>query len=129
VAFSIPEVHYAPDGSVTIPDPVETYYWSLPPGFNPVEEALTIALESSVIWSIMAFVDNHYRVECILDLGCQVITMSASWCNELGLTYNPSIRLNMQLANGNCNLSLGLAHNVPVELNIAVWPKYKSQPL
>jgi hypothetical protein len=60
----------------------------------------------------MAFVDNHYWVECILDPGCQVITMSASWCNELGLAYDPSIRLNMQSANGNCNLSLGLACNV-----------------
>jgi hypothetical protein len=61
----------------------------------------------------MAFVDNCYRVECILDPGCQVITMSASWCNELGLAYDPSIKLNMQLANGNCNLSLGPARNVP----------------
>jgi hypothetical protein len=77
-AFSVPEVYYAPDGSVTISDPVETYYRSLLPGFNPVEEALTIALESSAIQSIMAFVDNCYRVECILDPGCQVITMSAS---------------------------------------------------
>jgi hypothetical protein len=25
-AFSIPKVYYAPDGSVTISDPVETYY-------------------------------------------------------------------------------------------------------
>jgi hypothetical protein len=112
-AFSVPKVYYGPDGSITISDPVETYYQLLLPGFDPVEEALTIALESSVIQSIMASVDNRYRVECILDPGCQVITMSASWCNELGLAYNPSIRLNMQLANVNCNLSLGLAHNVP----------------
>jgi hypothetical protein len=61
----------------------------------------------------MAFFDNRYWVECILDPGCQVITMSASRCNELGLAYNPSIRLNMQSVNGNCNLSLGLARNVP----------------
>jgi hypothetical protein len=61
----------------------------------------------------MAFVDNRYQVECILDPGCQIITMSASRCNELGLAYDPSIRLNMQSANGNCNLSLGLACNVP----------------
>jgi hypothetical protein len=61
----------------------------------------------------MAFVDNCYWVECILDPGCQVITMSASRCNKLGLTYDPSIRLNMQSANGNCSLSLGLVCNVP----------------
>jgi hypothetical protein len=113
VAFSIPKVYYAPDGSMTISDPVETYYQLVPPGFNPVEEALTIALESSTIRSIIAFVDNCYWVECILDPGCQVITMSASRCNELALAYDPSIGLNMQSVNGNCNLSLSLAHNVP----------------
>ena len=112
-AFSLPEVFYAPDGSVTISDPVETYYRSLPPGFDPMEEALTVSLESSAIRSIMAFVDNHHRMECILDPGCQVITMSAIRCNELGLAYDPSIKLNMQSANGNCNWSLGLARNVP----------------
>jgi hypothetical protein len=77
-AFSIPKVYYAPDGSMTISNPVETYYQSLLPGFNQVKEALTIALESSVIQSIMAFVDNRYWVECILKPGYQVITMSAS---------------------------------------------------
>ena len=109
--FSCPEVYYAPDGSITIFDLVEMYYRLLPPGFDPVKEGLTIALESSVIQSIAAFVDNHHRLECILDIGCQV--MSAIRCNELGLAYNPSIRLNMQSTNGNCNLLLGLAHNVP----------------
>jgi hypothetical protein len=48
-ASSVPEVYYAPDGSATISNPAETYYQSLPPDFNPVEEALTIALKSSAI--------------------------------------------------------------------------------
>jgi hypothetical protein len=39
--------------------------------------------------------------------------MSAIRCNKLGVAYDPSIRLNVQSANGNCNLSLGLARNVP----------------
>ena len=112
-AFSLPEVTYASDSSVTISDPVETYYRLLPPGFDPVEEALTVSLESSAIRSILAFVDNNQRMECILDPGCQVVTMSAIRCHELGLPYDPSIRLNMQSANGTCNLSLGLARNVP----------------
>ena len=111
--LSCPEVYHAPDGSITISDPVKMYYQLLPPGFKPVKKALTIALESSAIQSIKAFVDNHHRLECILDPGCQVITMSVIRCNELGLAYNLSIRLNIQSANGNCNLLLGLAHNVP----------------
>ena len=39
--------------------------------------------------------------------------MSATLCHELEIAYDPTIRLNMQSANGNCNLSLGLARNVP----------------
>jgi hypothetical protein len=42
VAFFIPKVYYAPDGSVTISNQVETYYQLLSPDFNPVEEALTV---------------------------------------------------------------------------------------
>ena len=94
-AFACPEVYYAPNGSITISDPVETHYQLLPPGFDPVKEAITVALESSAIRSIAGFVDNHHRLECILDPGCQVITMSAIMCNKLGLAYNPSIRLNI----------------------------------
>ena len=89
-AFSCPEVYYAPDSSITISDQVEMYYRSLPPGFDPVKAALTVALESSVIRLIAAFIDNHHRLECILDPGCQVITISAIRCNKLGLAYNPS---------------------------------------
>ena len=48
-AFCCPEVYYAPNSSITISNPVETYYQLLPPGFDPVKEALTVALESSVI--------------------------------------------------------------------------------
>ena len=67
LAFPHPEVHYAPNSSITISDPVQTYYRLLPPGFDPVKEALTVALESSAIWSIAVFIDNHHRLECILD--------------------------------------------------------------
>ena len=39
--------------------------------------------------------------------------MSATLCHKLGIAYNPTIQLNMQSANGDCKLSLGLARNVP----------------
>ena len=132
-AFSCPEVYYAPNSSITISNPVKTYYRSLPPGLDPVEEALTVALESSAIQLIAAFVDNHHRLECILDPGCQVITMSTIKCNGLGLAYDLSIRLNMQSENGNCNLLLGLPCNVPfliksltfyVQVHIVQSPAY-----
>jgi hypothetical protein len=42
--------------------------------------------------------------------------MSEDTCHDLGLAYNPRIRLNMQSANGNYDMSLGLARNVPFHI-------------
>ena len=113
LTFTLPTVTYAPNGSITISDPIKAYYWLLLPSFDPLEEALTVSLESSAIQSILACINTKQRVECILNPGCQVITMSATLCHKLGIAYDPTIQLNMQSANRNCNLSLGLARNVP----------------
>ena len=51
-----------------------------------------------------------------MDTGSQIVAMSESLCHDLGLTYAPTIRLNMQSANGNVDQSLGLAHNVPAKI-------------
>ena len=113
LTFTFSTGTYAPNGSITIFDPIKAYYQLLPLGFDLLEEALTVSLESSAIRSILACIDTKQRVKCILDHGCQVITMSATLCHELGIAYDPTIQLNMQSANGNCNISLGLARNVP----------------
>jgi hypothetical protein len=39
--------------------------------------------------------------------------MSEEVCHELSLVYDPTIKLNMQSANGTVDQSLGLARNVP----------------
>ena len=44
------------------------------------------------------------------------IAMSEEVCHDLGLIYDPSIRLNMQSANGDIDQSLGLSRNVPCRL-------------
>ena len=91
LTFTLPTATYAPNGSITISNLIKAYYRLLPPGFDPLEEALTVSLESSAIQSILACVDTKQRVECILDPGCQVITMSATLCHKLGIAYNPTI--------------------------------------
>lgn len=58
-------------------------------------------------------VNNQIDVECIVDPGSQIIAMSEAVCHHLALTYNPSVVLNMQLANGEVDQSLGLVRNVP----------------
>ena len=102
-----------PRGSIIIPDPIERYYRSLPPGQEPDPDRLVIAKESIAVRSIYAVIDNTERKECILDPGCQIVAMSEDTCHELALVYDPAIRLNMQSANGTTDWSLGLARNVP----------------
>ena len=42
--------------------------------------------------------------------------MAEEICMELGLIYDPAVILNMQSANGEVDQSLGLAHNVPIQI-------------
>lgn len=98
-------------GGVIIPDPFEVYLRRLEPGSDPT--LLTVAKESHALRAIMGLVDNKEYVEAIIDPGSQIIAMSEHVCHALGLSYDPTIRLNMQSANGEVDQSLGLVRNVP----------------
>ena len=123
-SFTIPSAHRRtpPEGSIVIPDPIENYVRSLRPNEAPDPDRLTVAKESSAVRSIFSLVDCSQKKECILDPGCQIIAMSEDTCHDLGLAYDPRIRLNMQSANGNYDMSLGLARNVPFHIaSIALY--------
>jgi hypothetical protein len=62
-------------------------------------------------------VDNREEVEGIIDLGSQIIAMLEVVCYDIGLAYDPSIKLNMQSANGEVDQSLSLSRNVPCKIN------------
>ncbi|KDR69122.1 hypothetical protein GALMADRAFT_230903 [Galerina marginata CBS 339.88] len=102
-----------PPGSIVIPDPIETYYRTLRPGESPDPDRIVVAKESFALRSIFPLVDNSQKVECILDPGCQIVAMSEDICHDLSVVYDPTIKLNMQSANGSVDQSLGLARNVP----------------
>jgi len=105
-----------PSKAIYTEDPIEQYYRTLRPGKTPDPEKLTVAAESCALRSIVPTIDNSFKVECILDPGCQIIAMSEEVCHELALPYDPSITLNMQSANGTIDQSLGLARNVPFHI-------------
>jgi hypothetical protein len=65
----------------------------------------------------MMVINNREEVEGIIDTGSQIIAMSKAVCHDIGLAYNPSIKLNMQLANGEVDQSLGLSRNVPCKIS------------
>ena len=116
--FAIPNAQHRtpPEGALVIPDPIETYVRSLPTGTIPDPDRLVVACENSAVRSIFALVDNNRRKECILDSGCQVVTISKSVSHELAIAYDPTFRISMQSANGELDMSLGLARNVPFKI-------------
>jgi hypothetical protein len=106
----------APEGALVTPDPIEAYVRSLPVGVKPDPDRLVVANENSAVRSVFALVDNNRRKECILDSGCQVITISKAVSHELAIVYDPTFRISMQLANGDLDMSLGLARNIPFKI-------------
>ena len=97
-----------------IPDHYETYLRTLKPGQERLE--LTVAKESHSLRTLMMEIDGRIEVESIIDPGCQIIALSEAICHNLGLSYDPTVQLNMQSANGEVDRSLGLARNVPCRI-------------
>ena len=105
--------HTLPDDAIIVNDEIDQYYRTLSPGQAPDPGRLIVAKESSALRAIIPLINNHLKVESILDPGCQIIAMSEDVCHELSLPYDPTIILHMQSANGTIDPSLGLARNVP----------------
>jgi hypothetical protein len=103
------------DEETSIPVPDVYYINSLAPGERPIP--LNVAQELHALWSIMMVVDNREEVEGIIDPGSQIIAMSEAVCHDIGLVYDSSIKLNMQLSNGEVDQSLGLSRNIPCKIN------------
>jgi hypothetical protein len=101
--------------SITVPDVYETYINSLAPGERPIPP--NVAQELHALQSITMVIDNREKVEGIIDLGSQIIAMLEAVCHDIGLAYNPSIKLNMQSANSEVDQSLSLSRNVPCKIN------------
>ena len=118
LTFAIPNIQHRvpPEGTIIIPDPIETYVKSLPPGTTPDPDRLIVGCENAAVCSVFALVDNSCKKECILDSGCQVITISKAVSHELVISYDLTFCISMQSANGELDMSLGLARNVPFKI-------------
>jgi hypothetical protein len=113
-----PSTNMFEDGSIIIPDPYETYINSLEPG--QIAQPYVVAKESHSIRSVTMNVNGHTNIESVVDPGSSIVAMSEDICHELGLAYDPQIRLPMQSANGGIDETLGLARNVPCDLGSIV---------
>ncbi|KIL55788.1 hypothetical protein M378DRAFT_90320, partial [Amanita muscaria Koide BX008] len=97
---------------IMMADPYEVYS-NL---FGQETPVIKVAKDSHNLRSMATIIDHKEEVECILDAGSMIVAMSEACCNGLGLSYDPTIRLRMESANGEIDLSLGLARNVPVTI-------------
>ena len=75
-----------------------------------------VAKESHALWSVMMLIDNQEHIEAVVNPGSQNIAMSDAVSHDLGISYDLTIQLNMQSANGIVDWSLGLARNIPCQL-------------
>jgi hypothetical protein len=53
----------------------------------------------------MLTIDNKEEIEGIVNPGSQIIAMSEAMCHDIGLLYDPLIKLNMQSVNGDVDQS------------------------
>ncbi|KAF8236439.1 hypothetical protein L208DRAFT_1252312, partial [Tricholoma matsutake] len=97
-----------------INDPYETYISSLQ--ISDIPKPFIAVKESHSIRSVMMNVNSKNPVESVVDPGSSIIAMSEEVCHELGLAYDPSVHIPLQLANGGIDERLGLARNVPCEV-------------
>ena len=107
-------------GGVVVPDPYSVYLNNF--DRDGPKPAPVVARESHSLRSIVGLVNNQEYVEAIVDPGCQIIAMSRAVCHSLGLAYDPTVRLDMQSANGELDKSEGLLRNVPFRIgNIQLY--------
>jgi hypothetical protein len=97
---------------IMMADPYEVYV-NL---FGQETPVIKVAKDAHNLRSMSTIIDHKEEVECILDGGSMIVAMSEACCNGLGLSYDPTIHLRMESANGEIDLSLGLARNVPVTI-------------
>ncbi|KAG6895040.1 hypothetical protein C0995_013328 [Termitomyces sp. Mi166 len=86
-----------PKGTVGVVDPVEAFYSHWPLEHHA---SLCIAKDTNLLRAIMVVIDGKEEVECIVDSGSQIVSMSEEIAHHLGLVYDPTVVLNMQSANG-----------------------------
>lgn len=99
-----------PDGSIVILDPVQQFLQSHQGAAMPTFPAVA---ESQVLRTVFPLVNKCKHVEALLDAGSQIVSMSKAVALDLGITWDPDVKIKMQSANGSMEMSEGLAKYVP----------------
>ena len=121
---SLPQTQYfvstkamgtVPAGSLIHQDPYMQYLETLAPGEAPKQ--VFVAKESNALRAVYPNINGHHTEESILDGGSQIVSMARTIAESLMVSWDPDIKIHMQSANNQVELSCGLAKNIPFRFN------------
>lgn len=92
-------------------DVVLQYLEALAPDEKPKQ--IVVASDSQSLRSIYPLLNGRMHIECLLDSGSQIVSISQDKAEKTGLVWDPDVVIYMQSANKGLDKSLGLARNVP----------------
>ncbi|KAF7325546.1 CCHC-type domain-containing protein [Mycena kentingensis (nom. inval.)] len=105
------DVDGMPEGSLVAQDPYLQYLEGLREDESPKQ--IYVARDSVPLRVSFPYVNSQGPIECVLDSGSQIVSMSLEIAQKCGLVWDPNINIFMQSANGQLEKSMGLAKNVP----------------
>ncbi len=120
-----------PEGYLVASDPILQY---LMENKDADLENLKVARSSEPLRAIHMTVYRVGQEECLLDNGSMIVSMAREAAVQMGLTWDPSIKINMESASNHVEKTLGLARNVRfsvgglnlyLQVHILVNPPYK----
>jgi len=98
-----------PEGHLVASDPVLQY---LSENKDAKPSELIVASASEPLRAIYANINRIGQEECLLDDGSMIVSMSKETATQLGLVWDPAIKINMESASNHVEQTLGLAKNV-----------------
>jgi len=98
-----------PEGHLVAADPILQY---LSEHREAKSSELVVASASEPLRAIYANINRIGQEECLLDGGSMIVSMSKEAAIQLGLVWDPTIKINMESASNHVEQTLGLAKNV-----------------
>lgn len=83
---------------------------------HQVFEQLVVAKDSHALRAITPVIEGLHEVECLLDNGSQIVSMSEAVWRYIKKELNPDHKITLQSANGTRDLSLGIVENLELEI-------------
>lgn len=97
------------EGCIVADDPVLQY---LTDHASVDPSDLIVGNTSEPLRAIYTTINQVGQEECLLDNGSMIVSMAKEVAIQLGLTWDPSIQINMESASNHIEKTLGLARNV-----------------